>query len=95
MTDVTAVKPVGGYRLWLRFSDGSEGEIEMRPHLHSFRNMFAPLEDPAYFARVRVSRAAGTICWPNGLDLDPEVLHHRVTGSPLPDGCALEEDAGA
>jgi hypothetical protein len=84
MHEVVAVKPLGGHRLWIRFDDGQEGEIDLKPFLHAFRNMFAPLEDPAYFAKVKVSRAAGTICWPNGLDLDPDVLHHQVTGAPLP-----------
>ena len=35
--------------------------------------MFEPLKDPAFFAQVFVDH--GTVCWPNGLDLDPLVLH--------------------
>ena len=84
MHDVVAVRPLGGYRLWLRFDDGREGEIDLSPYLKPFRNMFAPLADPGYFARVRVSRSAGTIQWPNGVDLDPDVLHERVTGTKNP-----------
>src|SRR2546422_3575854 len=34
-----------------------------------------PLDDPDYFAQVRVDPDAGTVVWPNGLDLAPEVLH--------------------
>ena len=34
-----------------------------------------PLRDPDYFAQVRVDPEAGTIVWPNGVDLDPQVLH--------------------
>jgi Protein of unknown function (DUF2442) len=30
-----------------------------------------PLNDPAYFARVAVDAEAGTIVWPDGLDLAP------------------------
>jgi len=75
-----AVKVLGGHRLWLRFDDGAEGEIDMKPFLEPFINLFAPLEDPKYFAKVRVRRAAGTIAWPNGVELDPDVLHSRVTG---------------
>jgi len=78
--DVMAVKVLGGHRLWLRFDDGAEGEIDMKPFLEPFINLFAPLEDPKYFAKVRVRRAAGTIAWPNGVELDPDVLHSRVTG---------------
>ena len=35
--------------------------------------MFEPLKDPASFAKVYVDH--GTVVWPNGLDLDPLVLH--------------------
>jgi hypothetical protein len=38
-------------------------------------SLIAPLDDPDYFAQVRVDPEAGTIVWPNGLDLAPEVLH--------------------
>lgn len=38
-------------------------------------SLLEPLDDPAYFAKVRVDQEAGTAVWPNGLDLAPEVLH--------------------
>jgi hypothetical protein len=45
--------------------------------------VFEPLSDPAYFSQVRVDEDAGTIVWPNGADLDPLVLHSKVTGIPI------------
>ncbi len=36
---------------------------------------FEPLEDLNFFELVRVNPESGTIVWPNGLDLDPSVLH--------------------
>jgi|SRR6516164_3172922 hypothetical protein len=33
------------------------------------------LDDPSFFAQVCVDTEAGTVAWPNGLDLAPEVLH--------------------
>lgn len=35
--------------------------------------VFGPLSDPAFFASVTVEH--GTLVWPNGVDLDPVVLH--------------------
>jgi hypothetical protein len=36
---------------------------------------FEPLRrDPALFRGVRVDEALGTVVWPNGADLDPDVL---------------------
>jgi hypothetical protein len=54
LNDVLRVEPRDGYRLWLQLQDGVEGEIDLEPHL-TFRGVFAPLRDPAYFARVRVN----------------------------------------
>ncbi len=82
--DIVEVKPLEGYRLWLRFADGASGEVDLE-RLIQFRGVFAPLTDRARFAEVRVNPDLGTICWPNGADLDPDVLHSHVTGKPLPD----------
>ncbi len=81
-SDVVKVEPRGGYRLWLQFQDGVEGEVDLEPRL-AFQGVFAPLRDPAYFARVRVNPDLGTICWPNDADWDPLVLYSLVTGRPI------------
>jgi hypothetical protein len=82
LSDVVKVEPRGGYRLWLQFQDGVEGEVDVEPLL-SFRGVFAPLRDPSYFALVRVNSELGTICWPNGADWDPLVLYSLVTRRPI------------
>lgn len=82
LTDVVKVEPRGGYRIWLQFQDGVEGEVDLEPLL-SFQGVFAPLRDPAYFARVRVNPELGTICWPNDSDWDPLVLYSLVTRRPI------------
>jgi len=38
---------------------------------------------PAYFEQVRADSEPGTVTWPNGADLDPDVLYGRVTGIPV------------
>lgn len=82
LMDVVDVEPRGGHRLWLRFRDGTEGEIDLGPEL-TFQGVFAPLGDPAYFARVRVNPDLGTICWPNDADWDPLVLYSLLTKRPI------------
>jgi hypothetical protein len=45
--------------------------------------MFEPLRhDPQLFQRVRVDEVLGTIVWPNGADLDPDVLHNDAPQAP-------------
>jgi uncharacterized protein DUF2442 len=82
LPSVTSVAVTGPHRLHLRFDDGAEGELDFASILR-FDGVFEPLRDAAYFARVRVDDEAGTICWPNGADLDPLVLHSRVTNTPI------------
>jgi len=45
--------------------------------------VFEPLRDPIYFAQVRVDPEAGTIVWPNGLDMAPEPLYEEARRHPL------------
>ena len=82
LSDVVKVEPRGGYRIWLQFQDGVEGEVDLGALL-TFQGVFAPLRDPGYFARVRVNPELGTICWPNDADWDPLVLYSLVTGRPI------------
>ena len=84
LKDVVQVKPLGGYRLFLRFEDGREGEVDIA-QLIEFRGVFAPLREKSVFNQVRVDADLGTIVWPGGGDLDPDVLYAQVTGEPLPD----------
>jgi hypothetical protein len=80
--NVVSVKQTGPYRLRLRFDDGAEGELDIKEWVR-FENIFEPLKDPEFFAKVRVDEELGTIVWPNGADMDPWVLHSRVTGIPI------------
>jgi hypothetical protein len=82
LKDIVAAKVLGDYRVHLRFEDGAEGVIDLAPLL-SFRGVFEPLRNPSYFAQVRVDPGLGTVVWPNGADMDPNVLYGRITGTPI------------
>jgi len=45
--------------------------------------VFAPLRDPARFAELRVDPELGSIWWPGGADLDPDVLYVRAEGKAI------------
>jgi len=82
MKDVVEVRPLGGHRLYLRFEDGVAGELDFADLLR-FDGIFAPLRDPAAFALVRIHAELGTIAWPNGADLDPDVLYAELSGTAI------------
>jgi hypothetical protein len=83
LKDVIAATPLSGYRLDLRFEDGVEGIVDIAQCV-SFTGVFAPLRDAKEFAAVQVNPELGTVCWPCGADLDPDVLYAMVTGAPVP-----------
>ena len=74
--DITGVEVIGDYRLRLSFADGTVGDLDFSGR--EWRGVFEPLRDPAYFARVTVDPEAGTITWPNGVDMAPEPLYAEV-----------------
>jgi hypothetical protein len=57
MIHVTDARHLGGYRLWVRFSDAVEGEIDLADLvLNDKRLIVVVLRDPAVFAALRVER---------------------------------------
>lgn len=76
MVDVVSVKALDDYRLWLRFSDGSEGVENLSNLIENGGPMVEPLRDPELFARVFISFGVPT--WPNGFDLDAINLHRQM-----------------
>jgi hypothetical protein len=72
--DVIAVEVLHDHVVHLRFKDGHERTLDLDPYLRG--PIFDPLRTRAdLFAAVRVDPDAGTIVWPNGADLAPEVLY--------------------
>jgi len=82
LKDIIEVRPLGAHRLYLRFEDGVAGELDFAARLR-FEGVFAPLRDPAAFAEVRIHPEFGTLVWPNGADLDPDVLYAELSGTPI------------
>ncbi len=92
LKDIVSVEPRGDHRLRLRFEDGAEGEVDVAA-IVPFEGVFAPLRDPEAFAGVTIDPLLGTVRWPNGADLDPDVLYAIVTGRPIPDLTLRTADA--
>jgi hypothetical protein len=74
------------YRIWLKFDDGSQGEVDLENEL--WGEVFEPLKKKEVFKSVRLNRELNTISWDNGADfspefLSPEFLYERVKCPPL------------
>lgn len=69
---IVQARHVAGHTLWLRFSDGAEGEVDLRAELHG--EVFEPLKDIHAFQAFEVHPELKTIVWANGADFAPEFL---------------------
>ena len=74
MVWITAVEPKERFKLWLEFNTGERKLVDIEQYLRG--PIFRPVrEDPGYFNQVEVDDELGTIVWPNGADMDPDVLY--------------------
>lgn len=74
---VTDARALPDYRLRVRFSDGNEGEIDVKEFIETdSRPIVIALRDSAVFAAIRVEM--DTVVWENGFDLAPEFLRARA-----------------
>jgi hypothetical protein len=61
--------------VYVTFTDGSARDIDLEPYLHG--PLFDPIrQDPKLLAQVYVDHETGTLTWPNGADIDPDVLYY-------------------
>ncbi|HEY0141877.1 MAG TPA: DUF2442 domain-containing protein [Thermoanaerobaculia bacterium] len=73
--NVVAAKHAHDYVIWVKFEDGTEGEVDLAAEL--WGPIFEPLKSVDYFGKVSVAEY-GTVAWPNGADIAPEFLYERV-----------------
>jgi len=72
--DVTEVKIAGPATLWVRFADGTEGNVKFLPS--AFRGVFAHLADEQQFREADL--VDGVVTWPGEIDLAPDAMHRAI-----------------
>lgn len=75
-----AATPRPGHVVRVMFADGEVRDVDVTPLLDT--EVFGPLRDETVFGRVRVDEELGTIAWPNGADLDPDVIYDALDVGP-------------
>lgn len=68
--DVTKVKPLADYRIYVEIKDGRKGVFDLKPYLDL--GVFRELQDIGYFNQVHV--LFGAVTWPHEQDIAPETL---------------------
>jgi hypothetical protein len=74
---VARLEVLSGFRLQVRFNDGTEGTVELAGFLSSSSaGVFAALRDENLFRKAQVK--LGTVVWPDDLDLAPDAMHREI-----------------
>lgn len=83
---ITEATPLQDRWIRLRFTDGVVQDVDLAP-VFARGMLFEAIRDrDEVFAQVRVNASSGTVEWPGGIDLDPDVLygaHEPAVGAPL------------
>ncbi len=75
--DARDVIPLPGYRLAVRFVDGTTGIVDLSARVVSPRaGVFSRLRDRDVFAEVYI--AYGAVTWPGDVDLAPDAMHDAI-----------------
>ena len=77
MVRPTAVSVLPGHRIWLRYADGTEGEVDLSDLVG--RGVFAAWNDKEFFASVRLDES-GALAWGEEIELCPDALYLILTG---------------
>jgi hypothetical protein len=68
------VFPLEGFRLRVGFTDGTERVIDVERYLRG--PIFTEIRrSRTMFEAVSVDQELGVVVWPNGADIDPDVLY--------------------
>jgi hypothetical protein len=71
LPQVIAARHIREFIVSARFDDGTEKYIDISQWFKG--PVFEPLKDPKFFKEFFVE--AGTLAWPNGVDIAPEALY--------------------
>jgi hypothetical protein len=71
------VKALENYKLWIKYADGEEGEVDLS-HLAG-KGVFSVWDDYAVFEKVYIGRY-GEIAWSEEIDICPDNIYMEITG---------------
>jgi len=85
MHKIVEAKVLEGYRLRLRYADGTEGVVDLSDLVG--KGVFSLWEDYEAFKRVEVG-PSGELAWGELVDLCPDALYMKITGKSVEEALA-------
>jgi hypothetical protein len=78
MIKIIEARVLDSFRLYLKFSDGAEGEVDLSAL--AGQGVFAAWSDPAFFERVQINPSGRSLDWSDQIDLCADSLYLSLTG---------------
>lgn len=88
--DVTDVRVLGGTLVMLQFADGVARVLDLKPLMRG--PVFDEVFDSGIFPQISVDHDLGTVVWPNGADLSPDVLRYEASAWEFDDSYSTAPD---
>jgi hypothetical protein len=88
--DLVSATYKSNYTIEVVFGDGSSGVVDFSDYLDR-GGVFEAFRDINFFKHFTVNHELGTLTWQNEIDIAPETLYSKATGSPLPDWVETDE----
>ena len=82
------VEPRPGYRIWLEYSDGVAGEVDLSDM--AGRGVFRAWNELGYFDRVHITPHQ-SIAWDEEIEICPDAMYMELTGKTFEELLAHEE----
>jgi len=76
MNEIIDFKLAGHYKVWVKFQDGFENEVDIGPLIG--KGFTAELLEKKEFNKVRIESGGG-LAWENGFDICPNYLRELAT----------------
>ena len=89
--DVVSATYQGDYRIELEFDDGLRGIVDFSKYLES-GGVFERFKDLEFFHNFKINNEIGVLTWGDEIDIAPETLYAKATGTPLPAWMKPEEE---
>ena len=77
MLQPVQVRALPGYRIWIEYSDGVRGEVDLSDM--AGKGVFKAWDETGFFEKVHIS-AHRTVAWNDELDICPDALYMELTG---------------
>ena len=86
------VKPREGYKIWLRYEDGVEGEVDLSDV--AGKGVFSAWDDRAFFESARLDESRA-VRWGEDIDVCSDAIYMEITGKTVDEVLPAASGRGA